>query len=187
MILASLSVFNNTRLFRFSPSSCNLHEILSIVLFRVLSQHHLCFLFQLLTPSVLVGRLINAHKHLVALQISEYLGLNQVSYNMQTSSILILCELLCFSCHYLTRRCIFYMWQRYLRTKVPDYCWTVETCNFNTQLWLCGCNILGNLNVRKRFSLLYWWLQFGNEMIPRKVCLVLFNDFFDLKCVAELS
>lgn len=33
--------------------------------------------YKLLTPSVLVGRLINAHKHLVALQISEYLSLNQ--------------------------------------------------------------------------------------------------------------
>ncbi|KAK3023745.1 hypothetical protein RJ639_044454 [Escallonia herrerae] len=33
--------------------------------------------YKLLTPSVLIGRLINAHQHLVALRISEYLGLNQ--------------------------------------------------------------------------------------------------------------
>ncbi|KAL3508949.1 hypothetical protein ACH5RR_028350 [Cinchona calisaya] len=33
--------------------------------------------YKLLTPSVLVGRLINAHQHLLALRISEYLGLNQ--------------------------------------------------------------------------------------------------------------
>lgn len=38
---------------------------------------------QLLTPSVLIGRLINAHQHLLALRISEYLGMNQVSlYNL---------------------------------------------------------------------------------------------------------
>lgn len=33
--------------------------------------------YKLLTPSVLIGRLINAHHHLLALRISEYLGLNQ--------------------------------------------------------------------------------------------------------------
>ncbi|KAH6780752.1 vacuoleless1 [Perilla frutescens var. hirtella] len=33
--------------------------------------------YKLLTPSVLINRLINAHKHLLALRISEYLGLNQ--------------------------------------------------------------------------------------------------------------
>ncbi|KAK2984932.1 hypothetical protein RJ640_017740 [Escallonia rubra] len=33
--------------------------------------------YKLLTPSVLIGRLINAQQHLVALRISEYLGLNQ--------------------------------------------------------------------------------------------------------------
>lgn len=33
--------------------------------------------YKLLTPSVLVGRLINAHQHVVALRISEYLGMNQ--------------------------------------------------------------------------------------------------------------
>ncbi|XP_015880079.3 protein VACUOLELESS1 [Ziziphus jujuba] len=33
--------------------------------------------YKLLTPSVLVGRLINAHQHLLALRISEYLGMNQ--------------------------------------------------------------------------------------------------------------
>ncbi|GMP53908.1 hypothetical protein CsSME_00019228 [Camellia sinensis var. sinensis] len=33
--------------------------------------------YKLLTPSVLVGRLINAHHHVVALRISEYLGMNQ--------------------------------------------------------------------------------------------------------------
>ncbi|QCD82512.1 hypothetical protein DEO72_LG2g2851 [Vigna unguiculata] len=32
---------------------------------------------QLLTPSVLIGRLITAHQHLLALKISEYLGMNQ--------------------------------------------------------------------------------------------------------------
>ena len=38
---------------------------------------------QLLTPAVLIGRLINAHQHLLALRISEYLGMNQVSlYNL---------------------------------------------------------------------------------------------------------
>ncbi|KAK4398216.1 protein VACUOLELESS1 [Sesamum angolense] len=33
--------------------------------------------YKLLTPSVLINRLINAHKHLLALRISEYLGMNQ--------------------------------------------------------------------------------------------------------------
>ncbi|KAG5520418.1 hypothetical protein RHGRI_033113 [Rhododendron griersonianum] len=33
--------------------------------------------YKLLTPSVLVGRLINAHQHVLALRISEYLGMNQ--------------------------------------------------------------------------------------------------------------
>lgn len=33
---------------------------------------------QLLTSSVLIARLINAHQHLLALRISEYLGMNQV-------------------------------------------------------------------------------------------------------------
>ncbi|XP_027064710.1 protein VACUOLELESS1 [Coffea arabica] len=33
--------------------------------------------YKLLTPSVLIGRLINAHQHLIALRISEYLGINQ--------------------------------------------------------------------------------------------------------------
>ena len=35
---------------------------------------------QLLTPSVLICRLINAHQHLLGLRISEYLGMNQVSW-----------------------------------------------------------------------------------------------------------
>ncbi|XP_044503267.1 protein VACUOLELESS1 isoform X1 [Mangifera indica] len=35
--------------------------------------------YKLLTASVLIGRLINAHHHLLALRISEYLGMNQVS------------------------------------------------------------------------------------------------------------
>lgn len=35
---------------------------------------------QVLTPSVLIARLINSHKHLLALRISEYLGMNQVSF-----------------------------------------------------------------------------------------------------------
>lgn len=34
---------------------------------------------QVLTPSVLIGRLINSYKHLLALRISEYLGMNQVN------------------------------------------------------------------------------------------------------------
>ncbi|KAI5662106.1 hypothetical protein M9H77_21429 [Catharanthus roseus] len=33
--------------------------------------------YKSLTPSVLIGRLINAHQHLLALRISEYLGMNQ--------------------------------------------------------------------------------------------------------------
>ncbi|KAK4278953.1 hypothetical protein QN277_016723 [Acacia crassicarpa] len=33
--------------------------------------------YKLLTPSVLIGRLINAYQHLLALRISEYLGMNQ--------------------------------------------------------------------------------------------------------------
>ncbi|XAR49507.1 hypothetical protein NMG60_11032733 [Bertholletia excelsa] len=33
--------------------------------------------YKLLTPSVLVGRLINAHQHFLALRISEYCGMNQ--------------------------------------------------------------------------------------------------------------
>ncbi|KAK4607376.1 hypothetical protein RGQ29_001281 [Quercus rubra] len=33
--------------------------------------------YKLLTPAVLIGRLINAHQHLLALRISEYLGMNQ--------------------------------------------------------------------------------------------------------------
>ncbi|PIN25618.1 Vacuolar assembly/sorting protein VPS16 [Handroanthus impetiginosus] len=34
--------------------------------------------YKLLTPSVLINRLINAHKHLLALRISEYIGMNQI-------------------------------------------------------------------------------------------------------------
>ncbi|CAK9168384.1 unnamed protein product [Ilex paraguariensis] len=33
--------------------------------------------YKLLTPSVLIGRLINAHQHHIALRMSEYLGMNQ--------------------------------------------------------------------------------------------------------------
>ncbi|XP_015082557.1 protein VACUOLELESS1 [Solanum pennellii] len=33
--------------------------------------------YKLLTPAVLIARLINAHRHLLALQISEYLSMNQ--------------------------------------------------------------------------------------------------------------
>ncbi|XP_059629226.1 protein VACUOLELESS1 [Cornus florida] len=33
--------------------------------------------YKMLTSSVLIGRLINAHQHLLALRISEYLGMNQ--------------------------------------------------------------------------------------------------------------
>ncbi|XP_062009057.1 protein VACUOLELESS1 [Rosa rugosa] len=33
--------------------------------------------YKVLTPSVLIGRLINSYKHLLALRISEYLGMNQ--------------------------------------------------------------------------------------------------------------
>ncbi|MBA0758273.1 hypothetical protein Gotri_021284 [Gossypium trilobum] len=33
--------------------------------------------YKLLTPSVLIARLINAHRHLLALRISEYVGMNQ--------------------------------------------------------------------------------------------------------------
>lgn len=33
--------------------------------------------YKLLTPSVLISRLINAHQHLLALRISEYIGMNQ--------------------------------------------------------------------------------------------------------------
>ncbi|XP_073138989.1 protein VACUOLELESS1 isoform X2 [Henckelia pumila] len=33
--------------------------------------------YKLLSPTILINRLINAHKHLLALRISEYLGLNQ--------------------------------------------------------------------------------------------------------------
>ncbi|CAL9013237.1 unnamed protein product [Prunus brigantina] len=33
--------------------------------------------YKLLTPSVLIGRLINSYKHFLALRISEYLGMNQ--------------------------------------------------------------------------------------------------------------
>ncbi|GMY16044.1 protein VACUOLELESS1 [Fagus crenata] len=33
--------------------------------------------YKLLTPAVLIGRLINAHQHLLALRISEYIGMNQ--------------------------------------------------------------------------------------------------------------
>nr|GEX03270.1 protein vacuoleless1 [Tanacetum cinerariifolium] len=31
--------------------------------------------YKLLTPSVLIGRLVNAHQHLLALKISDYLGM----------------------------------------------------------------------------------------------------------------
>lgn len=59
-------------------------------------ENHLLFIFfllQLLTPAVLVARLINAHRHLVALRISEYLGMNQVSLFLKTrpSITLFLC------------------------------------------------------------------------------------------------
>nr|GEW21219.1 protein vacuoleless1 [Tanacetum cinerariifolium] len=33
--------------------------------------------YKLLTPPVLIGRLVNAHQHLLALKISDYLGMNQ--------------------------------------------------------------------------------------------------------------
>ncbi|PQQ02881.1 Vacuolar sorting-associated protein 16 [Prunus yedoensis var. nudiflora] len=33
--------------------------------------------YKLLTPSVLIGRLINSYKHFLALRVSEYLGMNQ--------------------------------------------------------------------------------------------------------------
>ncbi|CAH1434995.1 unnamed protein product [Lactuca virosa] len=33
--------------------------------------------YKLLTPSVLIGRLVNAHQHLLALRISDYLRMNQ--------------------------------------------------------------------------------------------------------------
>lgn len=55
---------------------------------KIKKENHLLyilFLLQLLTPAVLVARLINAHRHLVALRISEYLGMNQVSLFYQMS------------------------------------------------------------------------------------------------------
>lgn len=59
----------------------------------------MCF-SQLLTPSVLIARLINAHRHLLALRISEYLGMNQVGSNVLISQyvnvILGLCPILNF-------------------------------------------------------------------------------------------
>ncbi|GFZ05507.1 vacuoleless1 [Actinidia rufa] len=42
--------------------------------------------YKLLTPSILVGRLINAHRHALAVRISEYLGMNQVSTSFMSSS-----------------------------------------------------------------------------------------------------
>lgn len=44
-----------------------------------LQSYFLIVSLQLLTPSVLINRLINAHKYLLALRISEYLGMSQVS------------------------------------------------------------------------------------------------------------
>ncbi|MED6220758.1 vacuolar protein sorting-associated protein 16 [Stylosanthes scabra] len=38
--------------------------------------------YKLLSPSVLIGRLINAHRHLLALRISEYLGTNQITASL---------------------------------------------------------------------------------------------------------
>jgi len=70
--LAFLLVFSNTRFLRLTClSQC----------WNCLYWHctELAYCHQLLTPSVLIGRLINAHQHLLALKISEYLGMNQVS------------------------------------------------------------------------------------------------------------
>lgn len=77
LMLECLLVFNNTRFLKLD--SCNFVSVM-------LNTHdsssndseYGCFL-QLLTPSVLIGRLINSYKHLLALRISEYLGMNQVS------------------------------------------------------------------------------------------------------------
>lgn len=46
------------------------------------------FGLQLLTAMVLISRLINAHSHLLALRISEYLGMNKVSRRLFLSLFL---------------------------------------------------------------------------------------------------
>lgn len=51
--------------------------------------HWISLLPQLLTPSVLIGRLINAHQHLLSLRIAEYLGMNQVSQYMELWFVII--------------------------------------------------------------------------------------------------
>lgn len=62
---------------------CNLYDFLD----RESACQHLQLLInlfglQLLTPMVLITRLINAHSHLLALRISEYLGMNKVSQRL---------------------------------------------------------------------------------------------------------
>ncbi|CAH1440178.1 unnamed protein product [Lactuca virosa] len=42
--------------------------------------------YKLLTPSVLIDRLVNAHQHLLALRISYYLGMNQACSRLKVSS-----------------------------------------------------------------------------------------------------
>lgn len=75
LMLECLLVFNNTR---FLKLTCNFSS--AMLNTHVISSHdtEYGYCLQLLTPSVLIGRLINSYKHLLALRISEYLGMNQV-------------------------------------------------------------------------------------------------------------
>jgi hypothetical protein len=69
--LAFLLVFSNIRFIR--------HTFLfSGEIYLCWHCNEFAYYHQMLTPSVLIGRLINAHQHFLALRISEYLGMNQV-------------------------------------------------------------------------------------------------------------
>ncbi|KAB5568417.1 hypothetical protein DKX38_002210 [Salix brachista] len=48
--------------------------------------------YKLLSVPVLGGRLINAHRHLLALRISEYIGMNQMWTKEETDQLFDLCE-----------------------------------------------------------------------------------------------
>ncbi|XP_037491912.1 protein VACUOLELESS1 isoform X1 [Jatropha curcas] len=46
--------------------------------------------YKSLTAPVLIGRLINAHQHLLALRIAEYLGMNQVSFEYNHDCLVVI-------------------------------------------------------------------------------------------------
>lgn len=99
-ILAFLSVFNSIR-YCILPCfkwRCALNSLLSLYgSFSDISS------LQSLTPAVLIARLINAHRHLLALQISEYLSMNQVCF---FAEVHISIKLLSFRCGPIKKMCL---------------------------------------------------------------------------------